>query len=296
MAELKKIFVDAGHGGSDPGAVKYEKEADLNIKVTGYMCDYLSENYECEVKKDITADSINTVVARANKWGADLFVSNHKNAGGGDGYEAWVYSEKNKKLGEIFAKHVKAAGQNLRSPSVKYSTNLGVLRLTNMKAILNEGAFVDNKKDIQDWNEAAELKKLGKAYAEAAAEYLDLPKKKATSGTSKPASTSKSATKLTVDGIKGPKTIKAWQKYLNKVGYSCGTADGIMGAKTIKATQKFLNAKGYKCGNADGIMGAKTIKALQKFLNAKGYSCGTADGIMGKKTVKAWQKYINSTL
>lgn len=190
MAELKKIYGEAGHGGSDPGAVKYEKESDLNIKVTEYMCDHLSENYECEVKKDITADSINTVVARANKWGADLFISNHFNAGKGDGYEALVYSEKNEKLGEVFEKHVKAAGQNSRG--VKYRPDLGVLRLTNMKAILNEGAFVDNKKDIQDWNEDAELKKLGIAYAEAAAEYLDLPKKKKKTATKSSAKKSSS--------------------------------------------------------------------------------------------------------
>jgi hypothetical protein len=46
-----------------------------------------------------------------------------------------------------------------------------------MPAVLNEGAFVDNKKDIKDWNDDHELKKLGIAYAEAAAEYLKLEKK-----------------------------------------------------------------------------------------------------------------------
>lgn len=200
MAELKKIFVEAGHGGSDPGAVKYEKESELNIEVTNYTCEHLEANYECEVYKDITADSIRTVVARANKWGADLFISNHKNAGGGNGYEGLVYSEKTKELGMIFAKHVKAAGQNLRPSSiaagVKYRPELGVLRLTDMPAILNEGAFVDNKKDIEDWNDAAELKKLGIAYAEAAAEYLGLPKKekKPAKKEEKPAGTVKKVT------------------------------------------------------------------------------------------------------
>lgn len=172
---MAKIFVDAGHGGSDSGAVKYAKESDLNIKVTNYMCAYLTDNYVCEVYKDITADSINTVTARANNWKADLFVSNHFNAAGGDGYEALVYSASNKSLGQIFEKHVKAVGQNSRG--VKCRPDLGVLRLTNMKAILNEGAFVDNWADIQDWNDDAELQVLGTAYAKAAAEYLNLPAK-----------------------------------------------------------------------------------------------------------------------
>lgn len=175
MAEIKRIFVEAGHGGSNPGAVKYENESDLNIKVTNHMCTYLTDNYECEVIKDITADSINTVVARANKLGVDLFVSNHFNGGGGNGWEGLVYSSDNKKLGQIFEKHVKAVGQNSRG--VKYRPDLGVLRLTTMEAILNEGAFVDNWSDIQDWNDDAELKVLGIAYAKAAAEYLSLPVK-----------------------------------------------------------------------------------------------------------------------
>jgi hypothetical protein len=113
--------------------------------------------------------------------GADLFVSNHFNAGGGDGFETFVYSEKRVDLGKIFAKHVKAAGQNLRSssvaPGVKIRPGLYVLKNTNMTAVLNEGAFVDNLKDIQDWDEDHELKKLGIAYAKAVAEYLGLEKK-----------------------------------------------------------------------------------------------------------------------
>lgn len=176
MAELKKVFWDAGHGGSDPGAVKYVKESEVNIKVVNYAAAYMEEHYECEVRKDITADSINTVVARANEWEADLFASVHFNAGGGDGYEALVYSSKNESLGRCFEKYVEDIGQESRG--VKYRPDLGVLRLTDMKAILNECAFVDNKEDIKDWNEDHELKVMGVALAKAAADWLDLPKKK----------------------------------------------------------------------------------------------------------------------
>jgi hypothetical protein len=61
---------------------------------------------------------------------------------------------------------------------VKIRPDLAVLKNTNMPAVLNEGAFVDNLKDIQDWNDAAELKNLGEAYAKAAAEFLNLEEKK----------------------------------------------------------------------------------------------------------------------
>lgn len=179
---IKKIYIDAGHGGSDPGAVKYVTESKVNIKVTKYMAAYLAAYYVCDVIADTSADSINTIVSKANKWKADLFVSNHFNAGKGNGYEALVYSSNNKSLGQAFEKEVKAIGQNSRG--VKYRPDLGVLRLTNMKAILNECAFVDNKTDIKDWDEDSELKKMGEALAKGAANYLKLPKKSTGSSSS----------------------------------------------------------------------------------------------------------------
>ena len=179
---MTKIYINPGHSDKDPGAVSYETERKLNVAVSQYMNDYLLANYECETKMNPgTMDSLTAICNDANSWGADLFVSNHFNAGGGDGYEALVYSQKRVPLGEIFAKYVQAIGQNLRlygaAPGVKIRTDLAVLKNTNMPAVLNEGAFVDNLKDIQDWNDAEELKALGIAYAKAAAEFLGLEEK-----------------------------------------------------------------------------------------------------------------------
>lgn len=173
---MKKVFIDPGHSSVDPGAVGYEVERDLNEKTAKYMNEHLLKYYVCETKVDpVSNNSLSAVANSANVWGADLFVSIHNNAGGGDGYEALVYSNSRVPLGKVFEKHVKAAGQNSRG--VKLRPGLAVLRLTKMPAILNEGAFVDNKKDIEDWNDDDELKILGVAYAEAAAEWLELEKK-----------------------------------------------------------------------------------------------------------------------
>ena len=178
----KKIYINPGHSNSDPGAVGYETERELNVAVSGYMNEYLLEHYICQTRMNPgSVEKLAEISQDANSWGADLFVSIHFNAAGGDGYECYVYSEQRVELGEIFAKHIKSVGQNLRSsavaPGVKIRPTLGVLRLTHMPAILNEGAFVDKLKDIQDWNEEHELKKLGIAYAKAAAEYLKLDEK-----------------------------------------------------------------------------------------------------------------------
>lgn len=171
----KKVYINVGHSDKDPGAVGYERERDLNVKVAEFQRDYLLANYDCEVRMNPgTMYKLMDPVNDANAWGAHLFDSKHFNAGGGDGWEGLVYSSKNVPMGKIFEKHVLAAGQNSRG--VKLRPGLTVLARTNMPAIINEGAFVDNKKDIQDWNEDHELKKLAIAYAEADAEFLGLDK------------------------------------------------------------------------------------------------------------------------
>ena len=200
----KKIYINPGHSNTDPGAVKYAVERELNVKVSNYQRDYLLAHYECEVRMNPgTIGNLYTIAKDANDWGADLFVSNHFNAGGGDGYEALVYSDKNVALGKVFEKHVLAIGQNSRG--VKLRPGLAVLRCTHMPAVLNEGAFVDTKKDIQDWDEDAELKKLGEAYAKAAAEALSLPEKKA------PVTKTESETLYRVQ-------VGAYRKYDNAIG------------------------------------------------------------------------------
>ena len=171
-----KIYINPGHSDTDPGAVGYETERRLNVKVSQLQRDHLLANYICEVRMNPgSMGNLAAIAADANSWGADLFVSNHFNAGGGDGYEALVYGEDRVALGKIFEKHVLAAGQNSRG--VKLRPDLAVLRQTEMPAVLNEGAFVDNQKDIADWNEDAELGKLAVAYAQAAAEVLNLERK-----------------------------------------------------------------------------------------------------------------------
>jgi N-acetylmuramoyl-L-alanine amidase len=174
----KRIYINPGHSDKDPGAVGFAIERKLNVKVAEFMGSHLLASYDCELRMNPgTMNSVSQVAADANNWKADLMVSIHFNAGGGDGYEALVYNNNRVNLGKVFEKHVLAAGQNSRG--VKLRPDLGILRLTNMPAVLNEGAFVDNQKDIADWNEDTQLQKLGIAYAEAAAEFLGLAKKAA---------------------------------------------------------------------------------------------------------------------
>ena len=182
---MNKIYINPGHSDIDPGAVGYETERRLNVAVSQYMNAYLLEHYVCQTKMTPgSMDSLTDTCAEANAWGADLFVSIHFNAAGGDGFECYIYSWNRAELGKVFAKHVESIGQNLRYPDnagepmgVKVRPGLYVLKNTNMPAVLLEGAFVDNQKDIADWNDNFELQKLGEAYAIATAEFLKLEAK-----------------------------------------------------------------------------------------------------------------------
>ena len=246
----KKIYIDPGHSEKDPGAVGYEVERDLNEKVSKYMNEHLLATYVCETKVDpVSNNSLQAVADAANAWEADLLVSNHFNAGGGDGYEVLVYSENRKDLGLIFEKHVKAAGQNSRG--VKYRPGLAVLRLSSMPAVMNEGAFVDTLKDIQDWNDDAELKKLGIAYAEAAAEYLKLEKK------AKVKTVSVSLPVLSY-GTKGNDSVKALQILLKGSGNNVSPT-GNFGDGTRTAVKNYQKAKKI---SVTGVADAATWKAL----------------------------------
>ncbi len=281
---MKKIYINPGHSDRDPGAVGYETERRLNVAVSKHMNDYLLANYDCETRV-YSNDSLTAVCNDANRWEADLFVSNHFNAGGGDGYEALVYNQKRVALGEVFEKYVKAIGQNSRG--VKIRTDLHVLKYTAMPAVLNEGAFVDNKKDIGDWNDDAELKSLGIAYAKAAAEFLGLEQK---------------AVK-----VDKPAEIDTLEQFVRAVQKACGAAvDGIAGPETlsktvtlsvyknpthpaVKAVQNRLHSLGYtQVGVADGIAGVKFTAAVTAYQRDNG--C-TADGEItaGNKT---WRKLL----
>ena len=252
---MKKIYINPGHSDIDPGAIGYETERVLNVKVSDFMAQYLQANYDCLIRMNPgSMNSLSAIVKDANDWGADLFVSNHFNAAGGDGYEALVYGENRVPLGEIFEKHVKAVGQNSRG--VKLRPGLYVLKYTHMAAILNEGAFVDNKKDIQDWNDDAELLKLGIAYAKAAAEFLDLETK-------------------TVAEIESEEVYGLEQFIRDVQGATGSRVDGIAGPETLRNTVTVSAHKNNK---------HPVVKPIQKRLYALGYTMvGTADGIAGLK-------------
>ena len=149
----KKVYIDPGHGGSDPGAVKYIKEKDANLNISIGCRDYLKK-FGVSVKMSRTGDiskSITTRANEANKWDADVVVSIHNNAGGGDGFEVLhsVVGGEGKKLAKAIETRVKKIGQNSRGLKTRKGEGgtdyFGMIRLPKAPAVICECAFVDRK-------------------------------------------------------------------------------------------------------------------------------------------------------
>lgn len=175
--KMIKVFLSAGHGGSDPGAVAYGmKEKNINLDIMLACNDVLVKHGIVTVLSRTMDenDSVKEEVKEANASGADLAVSFHTNAGGGDGSESLYHSasSKGKRLAELFEKHTKAIGQNSRG--VKPRNDLWFLRGTSMTAVLCECAFVDNDADNNIIDTTDERKKFGVAYAKAILEYFNI--------------------------------------------------------------------------------------------------------------------------
>lgn len=174
---MAKVFLSAGHGGSDAGAIAnelYEKTVNLN---TLLACKQELERHGvtviCSRAKDEN-DPVSEEVKEANASSADIAVSFHTNAGGGDGFEAFYFgsSAKGKKLAGLCEKHVKALGQNSRG--LKTGNHLLFVKKTTMTAVLVESFFLDNAKDKCIGDTVSEHTAFGVAYAKAILEYFGI--------------------------------------------------------------------------------------------------------------------------
>ncbi len=180
----KKVVIDAGHGGNDSGASGngiIEKE--YTLKIAQYIHERLDElGIENTLirNSDVTiepADRVSKILAPYGSGSDVLVVSNHINAGGGEGAEI-IYALRNP---DTFSKRISTEFENngrqvrkyyqRRYPSDSSKDYYFIHRNTgNTEAVIVEYGFLDNV------NDAELLKKYWKDYAEAVvkaiAEYL----------------------------------------------------------------------------------------------------------------------------
>ena len=184
MEELnKKIIIDAGHGGIDGGAIGnglIEKE--LNLQASNYMYNRFKE-LGIPVKMTRTDDEylpkterVNRVKELYNNDSNVILISNHINAGGGEGAEV-VYSLKNEPtLAQRVLDNIGEAGQikrkiyQRRLPENPNKDYYYILRETgNLEPILIEYGFIDNERDSEKLKN--NLNDYAEAVVKAVAEY-----------------------------------------------------------------------------------------------------------------------------
>ena len=164
MAENRKVIIDAGHGGKEPGAVyesRQEKEDALRLAFdVGNALERRGISVSYTRVSDVY-DSPYEKAAMANASDADIFLSIHRNAmpvpGTASGVENLVYEDSGTAgaLGRNIGEALAEAGWT--DLGVKERPGLVVLRNTKIPAVLVEVGFINNEKDNEflDANMAA---------------------------------------------------------------------------------------------------------------------------------------------
>lgn len=165
----------ASHGGTDPGTIANGiTEKDLTLKISQYMHERLND-LGIENSMSRTNDESLSPEVRPSRVqsfygpGSDVIVvSNHINAGGGDGAEV-IYSLRNSdRLSSLISDNLSKAGQNVRKyyqrrlPSNPDLDYYYILRETpNNETIIVEYGFADSTGDDvsqlkNNWEDLAE--------------------------------------------------------------------------------------------------------------------------------------------
>ena len=166
----KKICIDPGHGGSDPGAVGnglYEDNINLDI---GLRARNLMQADAATVVMTRTTDVYVSLQGRcdiANNAGANRFECTHCNAFDGTAYgtETFCYSggsadsySLRNRINPEMVSHMGTYNRGLKT------ADFYVLIHTNMPAILCEVAFIDNAGDAAKLGSATYRQEAARAY------------------------------------------------------------------------------------------------------------------------------------
>ena len=227
---MAKVYLAAGHGGADPGAVGNGlKEKDLNLTIT-LACRDVLEWHGVSVKMSRVKDveiPWEQEVKECNAYAPDLAVNIHNNAGGGDGAEVFHHygGGAGKTLAENILKEIVALGQNSRGAKTRRLDSGAdyyyFIREISCPSIIVEGAFLDTAKDIQILDTAAEQKAFGVAIAKGILRSLNIAYLGEGSSREDPPQpeTSGALYKVQVGAFRERKNAEALEKKLEAAGF-----------------------------------------------------------------------------
>lgn len=184
---MKMVWIDAGHGGKDPGAAANGlKEKDITLQISLAMKQRLESQYtdvKVLLSRSIDADmTLKERTAKANQAGANILISVHCNAGGGaGGFESYRYtpaSLASKSLQDVLHNAImtelKPYGVTDRG---KKSKNLHMVRESKMPAVLTENLFIDVAGDANKLKQQKVIESIVKGHVNGIAQFLSLKPK-----------------------------------------------------------------------------------------------------------------------
>lgn len=180
-----KVFIDPGHGGADSGAIANGlREKDICLTISLMLRNILIQEYTgIFVKLSRTTDRTLTLNERtdiANKWYADLLISVHVNAGGGTGFESFIYHGKyaNKERTDRWRGllHDEIVRATMWRDRGRKQANFHMLRESSMPAVLTENGFIDTVENAKKLKNEAFLEQIANAHAVGIAKIFGLRK------------------------------------------------------------------------------------------------------------------------
>jgi len=185
IAPSRSITIDAGHGGSDPGAVYTDedgtlwRETDINLAIALKVRDIL-EKQGVRVVMTRTTEKDVALKARpelANKEETALFLSVHTNSvaenNTANGIETWGNLEKGRPLADVtdksFAQNVQKAvikATKANDRGIKDSIELAVIKHSIMPSVLVEVGFITNETERANLFNDAYRTKIAQGIAE----------------------------------------------------------------------------------------------------------------------------------
>jgi len=189
---IKKVIIEAGHGGRDPGASGnglVEKELNLTVALE---IERVLADYEVEVSLTRRDDSTISIIERAKiseKINPDLHVSIHHNAAKVTSARgAEIIHAHHDKYDDVLAIDILDRLERIGMPTRRHFTKLNargtdwyamIRRIwdNDTDAIITEGGFLTNAEDAKMLADDEWLKREAGCIAAAIVDYLDLQKK-----------------------------------------------------------------------------------------------------------------------
>ena len=172
-----KIVLDAGHGGSDYGAIREGiNEKDITLDITQRVDAILrSKGYRTAlVRNDDTFVSLEDRVAFAEAEHPEIFVSIHVNSAVSNdpsGIETHWYHDYSKELAQIIHKYMVKYIPSSKDRGL-FKSKFYVINHTTVPAVLCEIGFLSNPEERNELITDGRKQKTAKAIAEGIIEYL----------------------------------------------------------------------------------------------------------------------------